>query len=157
MKSYDVRKEMMVAKYQLGLFNTELKKQQNKYDNWKANQKARAEKAGLKYFSYDELYNDYIVGAIDEKTFWRQRKMYNLIIADNWQRADKLKWLQVNVERYGRKYEALERLYEETKRKEKKKANRKYANKINGYRKRTYDPTRNRSKYNQPKIKKQGG
>ena len=154
MKPYDVRKEMMVAQYQLGLFNTELKKQQKKFDNWKANQKTRAENAGLKYLTYDELYNDYIVGAIDEQTFWRQRKLYNLIIADNWQREDKLKWLQVNVERYGRKCEALERLYEETKRKEKKKVDTKYRNKKNGYRKRTYDPTKNRSKYNQPKIKK---
>lgn len=156
MKSYDVRKELMVAKYQLGFFSSELKKQQAKYAHWKENQKNRAEAAGLKYFTYEDLYNDYIVGAIDEKTFWRQRKMYNLIIADNWQRADKLKWLETNVERYRRKYETLEKLYDEAKRREKKLSNIKYQRKVNGYRKRTYDPTKNCSKYNQPKIKKKG-
>lgn len=156
MASYDIRKEMMVAKYQLGFFNSELKKQEKKFEHWKANQRNRAENAGLKYFRYDDLYNDYIVGAIDEKTFWRQRKLYNLIIADNWQREDKLKWLRVNVERYGRKYETLERLYKEAKRKEQKRASQKHFTKKNGYRKRTYDPTKNCSKYNQPKIKKKG-
>lgn len=63
----------MVAQYQYGLFRGELKKQRKKYDNWKANQNARAEKMGLNYLTYEDLYNDYIIGKIDEKTFHYQQ------------------------------------------------------------------------------------
>lgn len=153
MRAYDVRKKMMVAQYQWGLFRTELKKQQAKYEHWKANQKNRAEKQGLNYLSYDDLYNDYIIGAIDKKTFFEQRRLYNFIIADNWQRADKIKWLEAECEKYRVEYEALAKLYEEESRREKKIRSKRYENKINGYRKRTYDPTRNISKYNFPKRK----
>lgn len=156
MKAYDVKKKMMVAQYQWGFFRSELKKQKAKYEHWKSNQQNRAEKEGLKYFSYEELYEDYIIGAIDQNTYIRQKKLYNNIIADNWQRADKIEWLEQNCEKYRIEYEALKELYESELARQHRKHDIKYLNKKNGYRKRTYDMTKNRSKYNQPKIKKKG-
>lgn len=156
MRAYEVRKKMMVAKYQWGLFRSELKKQKKKYDNWKANQGWRMEKDGLEYDSYDDLYNDYIIGKIDKKTFFEQRKLYNKIIADNWQRAEKIEWLEKNCEKYRVEYEALEQLYQEEKRREQQVRYDRYENKVNGYRKRYYDPTKNISKYNFPHFKKDG-
>lgn len=150
MTEYEVRKLMMIAQYQYGMFKTERKKQEAKYEHWKANQKNRAQQMGLKYLDRDELSDAYILGAIDEETFKKQRRLFNLIIADCWHRAEKLDWLRENEAHYQREYEALARFYEEKKKDNQRAAYRKYMAKKNGIRKRTYDVTKNRSKYNQP-------
>lgn len=150
MTPYEVRKEMRVAQYQWGLFRSELKKQEAKYIHWKENQKTNAEREGLVYFDIDALNEDYILGAIDEKTFKQQRKLYNRIIADCWQRAEKLEWLRENEAYYRRNYEALEALYQEKKREASRKSTAKHYRKVTGIKKRTYDSTKRRSKNNQP-------
>ena len=153
MKSYDVKRQMKVAEYQWKLFSKEYDRVKAGRDKWLANQKQNAERFGLNYLNYEDLYNDYIIGAIDRKTFILQKKLYNRYIADNRQRAEKLEWLGKERDKYGQKYESLKRYYEECKRREKQVYAKRHYKKVNGYRKRYYDPTRNISKYNFPHYK----
>lgn len=154
MRAYDVRTKRDIAKFQWGLFRRELTRVERNTAKWKANQPNRAKNAGLHYMTYEELYEDYIIGNIDEKEFYWQRKLYNTIIADNTHRYAKMEWLRKNCEHYRREYEALDRYYTEVKRKEKRKENQRYRNKINGKKKMYYDPHKRRSIYNQPKIER---
>lgn len=151
MRTYEVRKKMMIAQYQWGVFRREYDRVKRGYDKWQAHIQERAEKEGLRYFTYDDLYNDYIIGAIDKKTFFLQRKLYNKIVADNWHRAEKLEWLEKNGEQYRQEYEAQKQLYEEALRRDERKDAIKYRNKKNGIKRRTYDFTKRISKYNMPK------
>lgn len=153
MDMYELRTQLMIAKYKWGFFRSEIKKQEKKYANWKANQKPRAERLGLEYLVWDELYEDYIIGRINRQTFARQKKLYNLIIADNWHRKEKLDWLHKEGEKYRREVEAWEKYIAEEKRRKKNEQEARYQRKKNGIKRRTYDMTKNRSKYNQPKKK----
>lgn len=154
MTNYELRKAITLAEWKWKYFQKPLDIKEKQYEEWMATREEQAEKRGLKYMDYEELYNDYIIGKIDEVTFKRQRKLYHTVIADNIHRREKIAWLREQAYRYKKEYDALVRYKEELKRNAKKRRQDRYIRKINGRRKMYYDPTRNISKYNQPKYER---
>lgn len=154
MTDYELRKAITLAKWKWDFFQKPLDKKEKEYEVWMATREEQAEKRGLKYMDFEKLYEDYIIGAIDEQTFKRQKKLYHTVISDNIHRREKMEFLRKNAEPYKREYEALLEYKEQRRRNRKKARSDRYLRKLNGKKKMYYDPTKNRSKYNQPKIER---
>lgn len=102
-----VKHELALAKYQVATFTNELKRIRKKFDELVEGQPKRKKAYGLKYDSREAIDEAYMVGALDEKGYMRQRAALWQTYSDRGYLA-RIEWLESELEKYQRKLENIE-------------------------------------------------
>lgn len=87
-----IKNEIKLLEYQVRCFNREINFQKKKYDSLVAGQESRKESYGLKYNSRKAIDEAYLIGAIDDTEYRKQRAALWYVYSDRGYIA-RLEWL----------------------------------------------------------------
>lgn len=134
-----IKEERRLLKFKIQVFNRELKREKKRYESLLDGQDARKESYKPAYQSRKELDEAYVVGAVSDKEYMRNRSAIWQVYSDRGHIAN-IEWLESELEKYQKMLDSLES-YMARKKLESKKRYRQRINarrRFNAYRRRRY-------------------
>lgn len=101
-----IKRERQLLDYQIRFFTGERNRMQKRLDKLNEGQKRRAETYGITYHSRKELDDAYMVGAIDDHEYMRQRSNLWQVYSDRGYIA-RIEWLDKMINEHQAKMDAI--------------------------------------------------
>lgn len=130
-KFLSIKQRLRLIDFQISVFNNAIKKQERQYESYRSEERVEKRKKafGLKYESRQQLDQDYMIGAISDAEYSKQRYALWLVYSDRGYEM-KLKWLYEQRDYYLKQKKTIEKWMEKQRKESKRNINKRYIAKL---------------------------